>query len=1003
MRASSQRSEWPALAFLLVCVLVVGCTDSGAGPTDTEPGSADPEVSAPDTTGGDGPITLTALLPADTRGVFALDVAGLLSDDSADLAALLSGDVGDPALSEVVGAFGALTASVDVPRVMTNALLAQTTEADDGLFLVAQVDGESVEDVMAGSMPTPAGTYGQPSHPLYVDADGNHLTLLPGGVLVVGEQPVVESVLDVADGASAEDASPIAPFLGALTGGSDLDFVYGLPGLLGDVTPDRSLRGAAVMSGALDITDGQLSGQMTFHTSNAAEFVETYNTLDRNATQGEDPSATPLELADPIVGDLGRVVVTLPPASLDPSPEELLVSRNTFKKLFVGMEAYDYAEDVFDPGNAAWFDFLVKSEIDDTPPSPGSVYIRWEFRDQAAIEAFEANELPAGFRLAPTRFLESDPPEGGYFLALNLYNGGGGMIVGGARAEWDVFVHPPAGADPDAGTRPRFMVVDVAAEEVSANAGDLLTPAEPVSHQIVDGVVTSSVRRIDGDQEVPVFESSFPVPDPARHEIARFTREMAIGNDYIYWAHGVSDRVLYNATTFNHDAYLVDPSQITFTDSSPWAQYLKPTVTDAAYYVNSLEYVASPMANLDSDHLDITPEWLAELVGFKNNGHQVGLMRRAVELLFRGETGALVPFRVSNETPSTYYHFEITDPAAFEAALDLPPGHRLAPMSLVEGGPDGEYLTLSVYEIDDAVEGMRAEWSVYTDDSDGRPNLMIIDLMTEDVAMDPVSIINLPSVVEHELADGVLSTRLSSDEITFEASFDTAGATEEDLSLDWIEAGDIVCHLNAICDNLFYDAETLDVPVQLPAEVSVDAFSSPWSEFVSATPSVVFYRENAQEYVVKRWYNLLVPVGELPFTGLDDRTHSISGTGSLIGRTGDIADSEYTYTGDVVVDGDLVTFAIDQQVDNALGVGHIYTTGRFDLASGTGTQTVVDCQGPALLCSGIENGSTEFYAVESLDVSDPDAITWQVNVVVDLGGTFGIADSTSTIIATRVT
>ncbi|MDP2291511.1 MAG: hypothetical protein Q8M22_10000, partial [Actinomycetota bacterium] len=677
-------------------------------------------------------------------------------------------------------------------------------------------------------------------------------------------------------------------------------------------------------------------------------------------------------------------------------------SRNTFKKLFVGMEAYDYAEDVFDPGNAAWFDFLVKSELDDSQPSPGSVYIRWEFRDQAAIEAFEANELPAGFRLAPTRFLESDPAEGGYFLALNLYNGGGGMIVGGARAEWDVFVHPPAGADPDAGTRPRFMVVDVAAEEVSANAGDLLTPAEPVSHQIVDGVVTSSVRRIDGDQEVPVFESTFPVPDPARNEVARFTREMAIGNDYIYWAHGVSDRVLYNATTFNHDAYLVDPSQITFADNSRWAQYLKPTVTDAAYYVNSLEYVASPMANLDSDHLDITPEWLAELVGFKNNGHQVGLMRRAVELLFRGETGALVPFRVSNETPSTYYHFEITDPEAFEAALDLPPGHRLAPTRLLEGGDEGYFLTLSIYEVDDAIEGTRAEWSVYTDDGDGRPNMMVVDLMTEDVATDPVSILNLPSVVDHELVDGVLSTRLSSAAITFEASFETAGTTEQELSMDWIEAGDIICHLNGICDNYFYDAETLDVPVHLPAEVSVDAFSSPWSEFVSASPSVVFYRDNAQEYVVKRWYNLAVPVDELPFTGLEDRTHAISGTGSLVGRTGSIADSEYTYTGDVVVDGDRVTFAIDQQVDNALGVGHIYTTGSFDLASGTGTQTVVDCQGPALLCSGIENGSNEFYAVQELDASGPDAITWQVNVVVDLGGTFGIADSASMIIATSV-
>ena len=291
---------------------------------------------------------------------------------------------------------------------------------------------------------------------------------------------------------------------------------------------------------------------------------------------------------------------------------------------------------------------------------------------------------------------------------------------------------------------------------------------------------------------------------------------------------------------------------------------------------------------------------------------------------------------------------------------------------------------------------------VYTDDGDGRPNLMILDLMTHDVAIDPLNIVNLPSVVDHQLADGVLSTRLSSPTVSFEASFETAGAAEEALSMDWIEAGDIVCRLNGICDNYFYDAETLDVPVHRPAEVSVDAFSTPWNEFVAATPSVVFYRDNAQEYVVKRWYNLAVPVDELPFSGLNDRTHEVSGSGTLVGRTGDIADSTYTYAGDVVFDGDRITFSIDQQVDNALGVGHIYTTGSFDLASGTGTQTVVDCQGPALLCSGIENGSTEFYAVQALDASDPDDLTWQVNVVVDLGGSFGIADSASTLRATRV-
>ena len=80
---------------------------------------------------------------------------------------------------------------------------------------------------------------------------------------------------------------------------------------------------------------------------------------------------------------------------------------------------------------------------------------------------------------------------------------------------------------------------------------------------------------------------------------------------------------------------------------------------------------------------------------------------------------------------------------------------------------------------------------------------------------------------------------------------------------------------------------------------------------------------------------------------------------------------------------------------------NIFTTGSFDLTSGTGTQTVVDCLGPALLCSDIVIGSTAFCTVQALAASDPDVISWQVDVVLGLGGTFGTADSMSTFLATR--
>ena len=97
---------------------------------------------------------------------------------------------------------------------------------------------------------------------------------------------------------------------------------------------------------------------------------------------------------------------------------------------------------------------------------------------------------------------------------------------------------------------------------------------------------------MEDDVEITVFSSSFPKPDPATATVARFTREMAIGNDYIYWAHGVFDRVLYNATTFNYDAHFVDLNQVQITDNSHWKQYLTDDPTYVVYYLNTLEYVA---------------------------------------------------------------------------------------------------------------------------------------------------------------------------------------------------------------------------------------------------------------------------------------------------------------------------------------------------------------------------------------------------------------------------
>jgi hypothetical protein len=978
------------LAVVLAGGLLAGCTDG------------DDQRSERSTSHAQAVDAMVAVLPADARSVLAVDLASLGSKESGtDVEELLAGEAGGPLLADQLGVVGTLASSLDAPETVSSALLVRTTDPAEGPALLATVDAKTIEDAVVGDL-QPAGTAGPDGRSVYRDGDGHHLAMLPDGVLVVGSKSVVGSVVDTADGAPAgADESPIDPFLPALDRKADLSVVYGLPALVKDVTPDRSLRGAAVMSAAFDVADGQMAGDLAFHTSNATEFVKSYNLLNRHATAGGDAAEEPLKVAQPVAKGLERVVVPLPAIPVDASVEESIPVRNIAKKLFVGMEAHDYAEDVSSTGNPAWIDLIIKSEADgDEPPSPGAVFFRWEFKDEAAMAAFVANELPPGFELAPTQFLESDAPKGEYFLALMLYNAGGGSIVDGARAEWDVFVRPPKGADPDSPDRPRYMIIQALSAKVSGDPATLLTDASPVSYELRGDQVVSSVGQLVDGREVPVFSSSFPRPDPDEAEPMRWTADMAIANDYMHWPNGVYDHIVYNASTYNWEGYFVDTAKTTISDQSRWTKYLKPELKDATYYVNTLEYVASPLANLDSPFLDVTPQERAELKAFKDNGHQRGIMRGEVEKMFLGTDDAYVGIEVPNETPSTQYHFEITDPKGMAKALDLPAGVQLAPTTIVEGGDEGYVLTLSLTEDRDALEGVRAHWATYVDDGSGRPHQQVLDLMSEDVRVDPVSLIGLPDDVRHELHDGTVRTRLSSPGIAFDASFETAGAADEAPTMDWVETGDEVCAANGVCDRYYYDAETLDVPVHRPAKVTVAKLRTPWDAFIDATPALVSYRDNAQGMVVKRWQNLDVEVKVADLAGLDDATHAITGSGTLVGRTSTVADSAYTYTGDAVVEGDELTFTLDQEVDNALGISHIYTKGSFDLTTGKGTQTVVDCRGAALMCSDVVPGSEAPYEAQGLEVSDGGTVTWKIDVAVDLEN-FGMADSASTFTATK--
>ena len=207
---------------------------------------------------------LTTLLPGDARGVLAVDIHDLLSGSSATtVTGLLNGQGSDAALNEPFSAINELAENFDLAGAMKTALLVQTTGAPESLLLLATLRCDTISEVIKGPGLTSEGTYGTGTHAMYLDLNGNSVSLLNGGVLIVGKRTVVQSVLDVVDTVSPAHASVIDPFLRALQSGSSFSFVYGLPALFNSsISADRSLRGAKVVSGSLNFSGTTISGSV---------------------------------------------------------------------------------------------------------------------------------------------------------------------------------------------------------------------------------------------------------------------------------------------------------------------------------------------------------------------------------------------------------------------------------------------------------------------------------------------------------------------------------------------------------------------------------------------------------------------------------------------------------------------------------------------------------------------------------------------------------------------
>jgi hypothetical protein len=771
------------------------------------------------------PIMLIDLLPASTRGILQLRGQG---DTDPALALQASLDGNAPWRHNTVDILRYYSAGMDLAATAEQLLLAQLTRAGDEYALLAAIGKEDGEALLDTANLADAGQY-QGVTLLAVPGTALLLALLDERTWVIAPRSSLEQVIDVYLGTLPNiHTSAIANHLDSLAAAQPIAFVYGLPALYKPVVPPgsgaNSLTQATVAKGAFSVSGDTLSGRLQFVSPNAQGYTQRLQGLLPESHRG----------AITAMDDTVAIDLTGLSAATDMRP--------LLKSLFIGMDTIDYNEAVMHGGNAPWMNFKVGE-------NPNSIFINFEFTDRAARDAFAAQHLPAGFSLAPIRILATDAPR--YFLVLNIYQSSGGLVEG-ARAEWSVFVNDPDGGEP------RFLVVQAAAETISADSVNLLTLPEPVSHVLEPDAISSYVGVVDEVTKEESLYFSSHINWPQQQEtLVSFHREFAAANDYIFWGNAVADRGLHNATVHNRSAVLITGKEITITDKSRWSQYIRPEPVHSVVYRNPLDIVISPWWNLDADYLDVTDEYRQTLIDFKNGFYPSTVLGLA-EAAMRGVGSALGAFTDGETVPTTRYYFTVTDPAALLASVDADSGIAPVAIALHDGDTPDYYLSLVIEGRTDDPCGLRAQWSTYVLGENDRPRTLVLDTLSSDACLDPVSLLGISAVVEQRVDGDQIHTRLASPFMEFTAQLDLSRGDVVLSGLDWIEAGDSACSLGGVCDYFFYDGEILVEPVlRIAAEdVVIDKLRTPWEDYIRTRPTEVTVQHARATYATNPWKNV---------------------------------------------------------------------------------------------------------------------------------------------------
>ena len=237
-------------------------------------------------------------------------------------------------------------------------------------------------------------------------------------------------------------------------------------------------------------------------------------------------------------------------------------------------------------------------------------------------------------------------------------------------------------------------------------------------------------------------------------------------------------------------------------------------------------------------------------------------LREALMILLR-KSAPLVLFNVEEDPPSIYVNFRVApeqlDPLT--EALDLPDGLTLTPIRCIDGEEPFHAITLNAYRVSGLVNGVRAEWSAYVRDAEGKPRYLVVEAQSDVGSMDPVNIATRAGEMEHSHQDGRLRTRITSENRgTFSLDARLPAPPEREAlraAPEWIEANDLIYWRNGVCDRTFYDAALAHTPLwRVPLEDLRIQDESFWSRFVEPQPRHALLLSKRVQFAMSPWWNV---------------------------------------------------------------------------------------------------------------------------------------------------